>query len=818
MRMQSLEAFGLPEVLLDVWARELGPELLKLQEAAVRAGLCTGRNLICLGPGSAGKTFVGELAAVRAALAGRKALYICPTKALAEQKFATIGGRLRQAGLRVVITTRDHCGWDTAILRGEFDIAVGVPEKFRALLAASHGFSADLGAVIVDELQVLLDAERGPVLELLVADLLALTEGQAQVVALAGPLSDVEVAAEWLGAEVVRAAKRPVDLRVGVLLDGKFRYVDYNTGEEGEESLGAESLDEELGWGGIAAGLALELARRGEPTIVFCRDKSTANALARRAAEASDLPEAAGLVDRLASLPSTAATRMLAELAAAGVAVHHADLQAGERRAVEAALEAGELGVVFATSTLAMGVNLPARNVIIQPMQWRGRGGGSAVGALPKAEFDAMAGRAGRLAFHDSFGRAILIAESELEADALMGRYVRAREPRLSSPLWGLDAEDVAVGLASCAAAAEAGLEGLWRRTMAWVEAGGRGFAEAMAGARGALERLHGAGLLGPAVEGFRPTPALRAAAAGAIDAATVKWLREVALRDGGGISWLDLLAAACTSPYMLRLPVGLGRGPGRDAVAAVFEWAEGEGLRSELLQRLLTHERLGRRQQQRAARMVWALVCWREAGSVEEAEDAVRMPAGRLEALAATASWLMQVVVQMGAELGWPLAAVSRLLSEARVLRRGPALADEAEATGRDARANGADKAGAGRVGEAEEAELADGIVLDARRPDVVLVCGRQVRVSAAEFRLLWRLARDPGAVVAKEALIAAVYGPREEWATADQLYSHVRRLRKKLAEAGLDGKQIIVTVRGAGVRLGVPAKRVGAEAVAAK
>ena len=138
MRIASLEAYNAPPQLVRVWEEAYGQELLPVQEAAVaRHGVLAGRNLIVQAPTSAGKTFVGEMAATRAALAGRKVLYLVPTKALAEDKFAHFTALYSSLGLRLIVTTRDRRQDDRRFTSGDFDIALAIPEKVRALWARS---------------------------------------------------------------------------------------------------------------------------------------------------------------------------------------------------------------------------------------------------------------------------------------------------------------------------------------------------------------------------------------------------------------------------------------------------------------------------------------------------------------------------------------------------------------------------------------------------------------------------------------------------------------------------------------------------------
>src|SRR5262245_62956340 len=112
-RIRDLRKYDLPDTLLDIWTQQQGEYLLPVQEVAVqRYGLFEGRSLVISSPTSSGKTFVGEMAAMRAAFAGKRVLYLTPLRALAEEKFHTFRARYGSYGIKVVMATRD---------RGEFD-------------------------------------------------------------------------------------------------------------------------------------------------------------------------------------------------------------------------------------------------------------------------------------------------------------------------------------------------------------------------------------------------------------------------------------------------------------------------------------------------------------------------------------------------------------------------------------------------------------------------------------------------------------------------------------------------------------------------
>ena len=112
-RIQDLRKYGLPDSLLEIWEQQQGDFLLPVQEVAVqRYGLFDGQSLVISSPTSSGKTFVGEMAAMRATFEGKRVLYLTPLRALAEEKFQTFSDRYSAYGVKVVVATRDHHEFD----------------------------------------------------------------------------------------------------------------------------------------------------------------------------------------------------------------------------------------------------------------------------------------------------------------------------------------------------------------------------------------------------------------------------------------------------------------------------------------------------------------------------------------------------------------------------------------------------------------------------------------------------------------------------------------------------------------------------------
>lgn len=443
-------------------------ELLPLQSHCVQTThLLSGGNVTVFSPTSSGKTFVGELAAARHLEEGRKSVFLVPTRALAEEQYLHLRGVYGGLGARVVMATRERTQDDERIRLGQFDLAVMVYEKFRAFLAVQPQLLSRISLVVVDELQILGEPDRGELVDVLLARLVA-AEPPVQVVALSAVLSENARLATWLQSEMVLWRERPCELREGVLCleDGVFRFREANAGGEGEESLwrvagepDADAAPPE-GWAVLPDAaqfhypaveqLISRFVARGEPSIVFVPTRALSRDWAYRLGQALPPAPPTDIAQRVEQSEPSANRELLLGCLHGGVAFHNSDLSADLRSAIEQACQRGEVRVLVATATLSQGVNLRCRNVIQVPLMLgpapvRARvrvGEGAAafnaeqkISAAPgepapmlrplsRQRYRNQGGRAGRLQSGQPWGRSILIAETRDEADALFRQYV----------------------------------------------------------------------------------------------------------------------------------------------------------------------------------------------------------------------------------------------------------------------------------------------------------------------------------------------------------------------------------------------------------
>ncbi|MBW1716769.1 MAG: hypothetical protein JRJ77_13245, partial [Deltaproteobacteria bacterium] len=148
--------------------------------------------------------------------------------------------------------------------------------------------------------------------------------------------------------------------------------------------------------------------------------------LARQLAEAVNLPEAEGAIGELAILEDTSLKKGLIHCLKSSIAFHHADLSSEERNVIETYTRSGEIRVVCCTTTLALGVNLPATTVFLDARKWEydERTDSLILSPMSWAEYENISGRAGRLGYEMDFGRSITIATSDYEYQMIWQNYI----------------------------------------------------------------------------------------------------------------------------------------------------------------------------------------------------------------------------------------------------------------------------------------------------------------------------------------------------------------------------------------------------------
>lgn len=404
-----------PQLFADLLtARGISPDGF---QAEAFAALDRGDSVLVAAPTSSGKTLVAEYGIAATLEAGKRAAYTAPTKALSNQKLRELRSWLGSE--RVGLLTGDN------VICPDADVVVMTTEVLRNMMYAGSPHIAQFGMAVLDEVHYLQDPYRGAVWE----EVIISTPPHMRLVCLSATVSNAHELASWVeatagGCTAVVCSQRPVPLEDRFLLYERQsrRLMDLPTLRDGRPNPEIERIVEQARSrsGGQRrhrrAGARPARPRRSEivehlaasarlPAIVFVFSRQGCDdAAGALVADGTAFLDAAQQhrVRQIASaytadldgsdLDALRYDEWLEQLTA-GVAAHHAGLIPVFKEAIEECFSAGLLAVVFATETLAVGVNMPARSVVIEQLS-RFRGEGFAL--LTPGEYTQLTGRAGR--------------------------------------------------------------------------------------------------------------------------------------------------------------------------------------------------------------------------------------------------------------------------------------------------------------------------------------------------------------------------------------------------------------------------------------
>jgi ATP-dependent RNA helicase HelY len=436
-----------------------------LDDFQVRAceELESGNGVLVAAPTGSGKTILGEFAVHLALQQGRKCFYTTPIKALSNQKFADL---TRRYGVeRVGLLTGDNS------INGDAPVVVMTTEVLRNMLYAGSQTLAGLGYVVMDEVHYLADRFRGAVWEEVI---IHLPESVA-VVSLSATVSNAEEFGEWLSE--VRGAtttiveeRRPVPLYQHVLVGRRMYdlFADDRPGPEarvnpelmrvaGDDWASRRLRDHRTPRGRAGAGgqrpprrawvpSRFEVVDRLDaeallPAIYFIFSRIGCDAAVRQCLDANlrlaTVEERDGIrafvEERCADIPDEDLEVLgyhdFADGLARGVAAHHAGMLPTFKECVEELFAAGLVRVVFATETLALGINMPARSVVVEKLvKWNGETHAD----ITPGEYTQLTGRAGRRGI-DVEGHGVVLWQPGLDPRSVAGLASTRTYPLMSS-------------------------------------------------------------------------------------------------------------------------------------------------------------------------------------------------------------------------------------------------------------------------------------------------------------------------------------------------------------------------------------------------
>jgi ATP-dependent RNA helicase HelY len=430
--------------------RQAAPEFASFRElydfdfdpfqVASCAALTSGDGVLVAAPTGSGKTVVGEYAVHLALTQHKKCFYTTPIKALSNQKYNDLVRRYDTD--TVGLLTGDNA------INGDAPVVVMTTEVLRNMLYAGSHTLKDLGYVVLDEVHYLADRSRGAVWEEVIIHL----PESVRVVALSATVSNAEEFGDWLaqvrgGTAVIVDEHRPVPLWQHMLAGRRLYdlFTDDDHREVNPELVrlahreAIRQPSSRPGRGGHrprrnAAPYRPEIIDRLDgagllPAITFIFSRAGCDAAVQQCLAAGlrlTTPDEARTIEdtasrRTADIPEEDLTVLgyhdWVLALRRGIAAHHAGMLPVFKEVVEELFTAGLVRAVFATETLALGINMPARTVVLEKLdKWNGEGHV----ALTPGEYTQLTGRAGRRGI-DVEGHAVVLWQPGTDPGAVAG-------------------------------------------------------------------------------------------------------------------------------------------------------------------------------------------------------------------------------------------------------------------------------------------------------------------------------------------------------------------------------------------------------------
>lgn len=405
-----------------------------------------GKGVLVAAPTGAGKTIVGEFAVYLVINSGGKCFYTTPIKALSNQKFSELSQKYGES--KVGLLTGDTS------INSEAQIVVMTTEVLRNMIYSNSKTINDLKYVVMDEVHYLADKFRGAVWE----EILIHLSDAVQVISLSATVSNAEEFGEWLQTvrgetEVIVSEVRPVPLYQHVLFGNRLLDLFGENHKLNPEltRLERDSYKQVRGtWRerpkgprSLSRPEVIEKLERENllPAITFIFSRSNCDVAVRQCLAAgirlTNKDERSEIRQVIAKNIKSLAEEDLvvlgyyewADALERGIAAHHAGLLPAFKVTVEELFQRGLVKAVFATETLALGINMPARTVVLEKLsKWNGEGHV----AISPGEYTQLTGRAGRRGI-DIEGNAVILWGNELDSTSVGGLASTRTYPLKSS-------------------------------------------------------------------------------------------------------------------------------------------------------------------------------------------------------------------------------------------------------------------------------------------------------------------------------------------------------------------------------------------------
>jgi helicase len=424
----KIEKLDLPESAIEFLKSEGLTKLYPPQNDAIKAGLLKGKSVLVSAPTASGKTLIATLAIISYLSKNKgKVIYLSPLRALAAEKFLefkklekiSIGNKIK-----VGISTGDYENIEKKLEKN--NILILTNEKMDSIIRHGAEWIDEIGLVISDEIHLIGDDSRGPTLEMILTQLKEL-EHKPQILGLSATITNSDEIANWLGCKLVENEWRPVPLSEGVY-DGGLVTMSDGTTFEVANTIRGTPID-----------LGVQCVQEGGQSLIFAETRMRSKSLATKAVEVieqllekKELDELEKISKKiLTNNEQTDLVKTLAILVKKGVAFHHAGLNQTCRQIIETEFRKGTIKLLSSTPTLAAGVNLPARRVVISNINRYN----AKIGAnrpISVLEYKQLCGRAGRPQY-DKYGESIVVGNGN--GEEILEHYIKGKPEPIESKI-----------------------------------------------------------------------------------------------------------------------------------------------------------------------------------------------------------------------------------------------------------------------------------------------------------------------------------------------------------------------------------------------
>ena len=352
------------------------------------------QNLLVIAPSASGKTLIGEIALLNNSFEKMKSFYLVPLKSIANEKFLSFFrkyGSLLERKISIGISTGD---FDITLEEIEKnDIVITTYERFDSIIRKRPEWIKKIGVVVIDEIHNLGDKSRGVRLESLLTRLM--TYIHIQLIGLSATIRNPEDIANWMNAKLIKNNKRPIELRYKIIVSNDK----YNTLKD----------------------LIPDLVKKKAQCLIFTRTRKESENLAKVLSKIVKNFLTLEEIEEIDSYSNNILDSMLdIKTLTGGVGYHHAGLDHNSRFIVEKMYKLSLLKIICCTTTLASGVNTPAKVVILKNLKMY-KGTTNSVDFIDINKFHQIAGRAGRN--EQDIGFAIILASSQEEMNKIKEYY-----------------------------------------------------------------------------------------------------------------------------------------------------------------------------------------------------------------------------------------------------------------------------------------------------------------------------------------------------------------------------------------------------------